>query len=229
MHVGLIGGIGPASTEYYYRLLVNRHSAVGKRLALTIANADARELVGNMKAGNASAQAECFAAYVKQLRAGGCEAVALTSMGAHFCIKELEAISALPILSAIPALESHFRRMGTSRIGVLGTSTVMESRLCGIRSVEVIVPRAEKLAKVHSNYIGMALAGAATDDHRQFFLTAGLELYRDQGAEVVVLGGTDLCLVFKEGDGDYGFPIVDSALIHAEAIARVAMGTMQQE
>jgi aspartate/glutamate racemase len=32
MHVGLIGGIGPAATEFYYRGLTDRHAKSGTRL-----------------------------------------------------------------------------------------------------------------------------------------------------------------------------------------------------
>ena len=46
-------------------------------------------------------------------------------------------------------------------------------------------------------------------------------MYRDQGAEVVVLGGTDLSVAFHGGDP--GYPVVDSAIVHADAIARAAM------
>jgi aspartate/glutamate racemase len=44
MHIGLIGGIGPAATEFYYRGLVARHAASGTHLELTIDHADLREL-----------------------------------------------------------------------------------------------------------------------------------------------------------------------------------------
>jgi aspartate racemase len=37
MHIGLIGGIGPAATEFYYRGLIDRHAKSGTRLELTIA------------------------------------------------------------------------------------------------------------------------------------------------------------------------------------------------
>jgi hypothetical protein len=40
----------------------------------------------------------------------GAEAVAVTSMGGHFCIRELEAISPLPILNAIPAVDVAIRQ-----------------------------------------------------------------------------------------------------------------------
>jgi aspartate racemase len=219
-HIGLIGGIGPASTEFYYRALVRLYAAAGQRLALTIANADARDMVGNLEAGAAVAQAEIFGRYVDQLRAGGCEAVALTSMGGHFCIKELTAVSSLPVISAIPALELHFSTAGLRRVGVLGTRAVMESGLYGISSVEVMAPAPEDLSTVHETYIAIAMAGAASDDQRRFFRAAGAKL-RDRGAEVIVLGGTDLFLAFDEED--HGYPIADCGLIHAAAIARVGL------
>jgi aspartate/glutamate racemase len=34
MHIGLIGGIGPAATDYYYRGLIDGHAAGGRRLDL---------------------------------------------------------------------------------------------------------------------------------------------------------------------------------------------------
>jgi aspartate racemase len=36
MHIGLIGGIGPAATEFYYRNLVRAHVAANCVLDLTI-------------------------------------------------------------------------------------------------------------------------------------------------------------------------------------------------
>jgi aspartate racemase len=218
MHIGLIGGIGPAATELYYRALVRLHAEAGRRLDLTIANADVREMTANLEAGAAGAQAAVFARYVDQLKAGGCEAAALTSMGGHFCIKALEAISSLPLISALPALEARFAGLGVKRVGVLGTRTVMDSKLYGVAGVEVIVP--EDRDATHANYVALAVAGSATDEQRRYFETAALAL-RDRGAEAIVLGGTDLFLAFD--GGDYPYPIVDCALVHAEAIARVAM------
>ncbi|MEJ0004004.1 MAG: aspartate/glutamate racemase family protein [Pararobbsia sp.] len=221
MHIGLIGGIGPAATEFYYRGLIKLYAAAGRRLSLTLAHADLRELAGNMEAGNAHAQAVSFAGYVDQLKAGGCEAVALTSMGGHFCIEALEALSNLPIISAIPALNAHLASTGARRVGVLGTKTVMQSKLYGISAVEVVAPLGEDFLSAHANYVAIASSGTATEAQKRFFESAAGKLHREQGAEIVVLGGTDLFLAFD--DRDYGYPIVDSAWVHAEAIARVGM------
>jgi len=223
MHIGLIGGIGPAATEVYYRALVRAHAAAGRRLSLTIVNADASEMIGNLEAGRAAEQAAIFAGYIDQLRAGGCAAAALTSMGGHFCIAELEARSSLPLISAVPVMDAHFGALGVARIGVLGTRAVMDSGLYGLKSVQVVAPPPGDIAAVHAAYVALAAVGYATPEQCAFFHEAARRLHHEQGAEIVVLGGTDLSVAF--GDVDLGFPIADSALIHADAIARAAMAS----
>ena len=61
MHIGLIGGIGPAATEFYYRGLTDRHAKSGTRLDLTIANAEVRDLAQNLADKDARKQAAIFA------------------------------------------------------------------------------------------------------------------------------------------------------------------------
>jgi len=222
MHIGLIGGIRPAATESYYRVLVKLYAKAEKRLELTIANADARELVQHLEAGESAAQAAIFAGYIDRLKAGGCAAVALTSMGAHFCIKDLAPISSLPLISGLRALEEYFSTIGIERVGVLGTRAVMESRLYGLSTVEVISLPAYELRLAHPHYIAMAVSGRATHEQRTFFEKAATHLIDVHGAKAVVLGGTDLGLAFDKPD--YPYRIVDCAQVHAEAIARVGVG-----
>jgi aspartate racemase len=221
MHIGLIGGIGPAATEVYYRALVRLYANADRRLDLTIANADAREVVNNLEAGNQMAQAAVFAKYIDRLKAAGCEAVALTSMGAHFCMGALEAMSSLPLMSALPALEAHFSAMNVTKVGVLGTRAVMESRLYGLAGVDVVTVPHDELGTAHAHYVAMAIAGKATDEQRAYFENAALHLVDEGAAEAIVLGGTDLFLAFDKPA--YPYPVVDCALVHAEAIAQVGM------
>ena len=98
MHIGLIGGIGPAATEFYYRGLIDRHAKAGTAPDLTIVHADVREMAANLASGDAQKQAEIFARLVQRLAAAGAELAAVTSMGGHFCIQELIAISPLPAI-----------------------------------------------------------------------------------------------------------------------------------
>jgi aspartate racemase len=40
MHIGLIGGIGPAATDFYYRRLISTFASKKAALELTIVHAD---------------------------------------------------------------------------------------------------------------------------------------------------------------------------------------------
>ena len=81
MHIGLIGGIGPAATEFYYRGLVNAFADAGKRLELTIVNASTEDLLRNLTHDTPQDQAEIFLAFVERLKAGVGPAVACIGPG----------------------------------------------------------------------------------------------------------------------------------------------------
>lgn len=217
MHIGMIGGIGPAATEFYYRGLIARHTKAGTRLDLTIAHADVRELSQNLANRDARKQAVIFARLIERLAAAGARAAAITSMAGHFTAGELEPISALPLINALPAVNAAIRERKLKRVGILGTRTVMESRLYGaIASAEFVLPEGEDLEAVHTSYVEMARTGQVTEAQRQTFFRVGRHLCRAEGAEAVMLGGTDLFLAVLGHDP--GFPVIDCADIHVEAI-----------
>jgi aspartate racemase len=224
VHIGLIGGIGPAATEYYYRGLIDRHASSNTTLDLTIVHADVREMSRNLTSRDAQKQANIFFTLVRRLAAAGAGVAAITSMGGHFCIRELELMSPLPLLNAIPEVDAEIKRRNVKTVGIIGTRMVMETRLYGaISSAAVVVPEGEALGEVHQKYAEMATAGRVTDEQRRAFFTAGEELYRSRGAEVVVLGGTDLFLAFQ--GHECGFPVLDCAEVHIEALYKKSIGT----
>ena len=217
MHIGLIGGIGPAATEFYYRGLIDRHARSNTTLDLTIVHADVREMSRNLASRDARRQAEVFAPLIRRLAAAGAQLAAVTSMGGHFCIRELEPISALPLLNALPEVDAAIKRKRFKTVGIIGTRMVMETRLYGaISSAAVVVPEGEEFEAVQQNYGDMAIAGRVNDAQRRVFFAAGERLCRDRGAEVVLLGGTDLFLAFQ--GQECGFPVLDCADVHVEAI-----------
>lgn len=220
MHIGLIGGIGPAATDFYYRGLIDRHAASGIPLEVTICHADVREMSRNLNDRTPTRQAEIFARLVGRMKAAGAGAAAITSMGGHFCVGELIPISSLPVLNAIPEVGAEIGRRGFRRIGIMGTRTVMESRLYGsLASVDVVLPEGDALDLVHTAYVTMATAGRVDDAQRRLFVEQGRKLC-ERGAEAVMLGGTDLFLAFEGIDP--GFPLIDCADIHVDAIYRTS-------
>lgn len=85
-----------------------------------------------------------------------------------------------------------------------------------------MVPQGPLLDQVHDTYVAMAGIGRITEEQKSFFHEMGAKLCREQGADAVLLGGTDLFLAFQGHDPDY--PVLDAADIHAEAIYRASIG-----
>ena len=223
MHIGLIAGIGPAATDFYYRGLIDRHVAAGIPLDLTMAHADVREMSRNLNDKTPGKQAETFARLIGRMKAAGAQAAAVTSMGGHFCINELLPISPLPLVHGIHAVDAAIKKSGLKKIGVMGTRTVMETKLYGgVSSAELVAPEGGALDEVHAAYSGMATVGRVTDQQREVIFREGRKLMRERGCEAIMLGGTDLFLTFQGHTPE--FPLVDCADIHVEAIyARSSM------
>ncbi len=217
MHIGLIGGIGPAATDFYYRSLISAFAHNKKELQLTIVHADAPTLLANLAAENGTAQVAIYQRLTERLVAAGADCVVVTSIAGHFCIDAFKAISPLPVIDMLAAVKDAVKARGLNRLGILGTRTVMESRFYGgLNPVEVVPPGPDQIDAVHDAYATMAAAGQVTDAQRSVFDRACTSLLEGAGVEAVILGGTDLTLVYDEATSDV--PLLDCAAVHVEAI-----------
>ncbi|PYG27791.1 aspartate/glutamate racemase family protein [Pelagimonas varians] len=222
MHIGLIGGIGVAATIVYYQRLT---AAVGGPFDLTIEHADVQTLIKNNLADEREAQAEVYARHIDRLKAAGCDCVAITSLGGHFCFEETIARSSLPLVSAVAPLDAFFVNQGISRIGLLGTRVVMHTRLFGQLGQTQAVAPDDDIERIGQSYQDMAVSGVCTPEQRALFIKAGRRMIDTMGAQAVVLAGTDLNLAF---DGhSTGYQVIDALDVHVAQLAALATGKSQ--
>jgi aspartate racemase len=222
MHIGLIGGIGPAATDFYYRRLITTFARNNAALDLTIAHADTPTLLGNLARNDVAAQVTIYLKLAERLASAGAGCVAVTSIAGHFCIETFKDVSPLPVIDLISEVSRTLEERSIQRIGLLGTRTVMESLFYGaLRQVVVVPPEGQSLEDVHNAYVAMAVSGAVTEGQRRVFIAASERLLSERCVQAILLGGTDLALVF--GSDDTSVPVIDCAAIHADAIARAAM------
>jgi aspartate racemase len=224
-HIGLIGGIGPAATAYYYQRIVQLFAEAAAPLSLTIGHTDLGALMKNMKGGRPEEQAQEYLRVTRQLAAAGADLAVVTSFGGSFCADEFERISPLDTINGPTAMAEHLAKAGVRSVGLLGTATVMGSRLYGKLDglCETLTPGDDgpsAMEQAHADYCALALSGAATAEQKARLFAAAQRLC-DRGAETVILGGTDLNVVF---DGSELMPVVDSAEVHVQAIVRRALG-----
>ncbi len=226
MHIGLIGGIGPAATLSYYQRLCARMRQLEAPLELTIVQADVNTLIRNNLADRRDEQAAIYAVLIDRLKAAGAECVGITSLGGHFCFDETARISALPLVSAVAPLDAFFAAEGIARVGLLGTRVVMRTRLYGQLHRTEAVACDDDIERLGQLYQEMAVSGVCGDAERDAFFAAGRRMVEEQGAEAIVLAGTDLNLAF-DGRRDPGYRVIDALDVHVAVLADLAAGRKQ--
>lgn len=222
MHIGLIGGIGPAATVVYYQRLCARMRQLGAPLELTIVQADINTLIRNNLADMREEQAAIFALLIDRLKAAGAECAAITSLGGHFCFDETVRISALPLVSAVAPLDDYFAGEGIARVGLLGTRVVMRTRLYGQLRKTAAVALDDEIESLGQLYLDVAVAGVCSVAQREALFDAGRRMMTEQGADAIVLAGTDLNLAFEGHDP--GYRAIDALDVHVALLAELAAG-----
>ena len=220
MQIGLIGGIGPAATDFYYRSLIEKFASEDADLDMTIVHADASTLVKNLMDDNKDAQVSIYNGLTKRLKNAGIECVAMTSIAGHFCIEQFVEKSVLPIVDLLSCIRAEVENRGYEKIGILGTKPVMESKFYSvIKSAEIVLPEGDLLEDVHNAYVEMATSGHASEDQKLVFDAACNQFITQNKVDAVMLGGTDLALVYNTNNVD--FALVDCAAVHVEELFRL--------
>lgn len=225
MHIGIIGGIGPASTELYYRELVKQYQVAHLSLELTIVHADIHELTKNLLANEKKKQAKIFLNYIKRLAKCGATHVLIPSLAGHFCLTELEIYSPLPIISALDVLRDYVQDNAISKVGILGTLPAMQTGIFGcFEKGSYIAPNSDEQIIVADTYRRFARNGYATANDKDAIFSIGQKLTSENKTEVVLLAGTDFFLAFN-GE-NCGFHAIDCAQLHIAHVVEQAKQSM---
>jgi len=215
--LGLIGGLGPSATVYYYRGLLAAHAAAEKTARLLIAHADVNAVRAFVENDDRAGLARYLAGFVSSLAAGGAEMSAIVAITPHICAAELTAISPLPLIDIVSEVAAEVQARRLRRVALFGTRFTVESRMFGRLGVDVVMPKASEIEQIHSIYMD-ALNDRSVpkqiDELRQLARTL---ISRDD-ADAVLIAGTDLSMVLNEQNA--GFPTIDCADVHIKAIAQ---------
>lgn len=222
MHIGLIGGIGPAATISYYSKLIEEFDKAKIPLQLTIAHAQIAPLVANAGANKKQAQAEIFAAHLHQLAGAGCDVAMITAMTGHFCFEQTEPLSPIPMINATKLVDDYCDDHNIKSVGLLGSPPVLATHMFGLlKSPNTIVPNSD-VEKLGATYMELANTASCSKQNREFLINAGAKMVTEQGAQAVLLAGTDLGLAFDGQQTSY--PVIDALEVHVAALVRMAGG-----
>ena len=217
--LGLIGGLGVGATVHYYRELIAAHERQGRVPRLLMAHADIKrvyEILGATK--DLDGLARYLGSFVESLAAGGAEFTAIVAATPHICAPQLVALSPIPLIDMLAEVAAVLRAKGLQRVALLGTRFTVESRMFGsLGDIDVVMPQPAEIDRINALYMDV-VAGRGTPPQIDELQKLAQTFISRDGAEVILIAGTDLSPVFTEANA--GFPLIDCAAIHIDAIMR---------
>src|ERR1700756_5432605 len=211
--LGLIGGLGVGATVHYYKRLAEGCEKLGLMLDIVITHASTPRVFEYVEAGDRDGLAEYLNGYIRRMKAGGAEIAVIPAVTPHFCVKELAATSALPVVSILDPLIDELSTRGVRRVAIFGTKFVIASKLFGALSgVAVITPKPDEVDVIHRTYVEVAATGKGSAEKHTTLSALAKTLVRRDGVDAIIFAGTDLASLFDESNTD--FPNVDCAGLH---------------
>ncbi len=220
--VGIIGGIAPESTVDYYRSIIavfRERTGDGSYPSIVIDSIDLQRML-TLAASDLPRLTEYLAGEVERLARAGADFALLASNTPHIVFEELERRSPVPLLSIVDTACETARRMGLTRVGLLGTRFTMEGRfypdVFSRAGILLVPPQPDERTIVHERYMGELVKGVFLPETRAELLRIVNRMKERDGVEAVVLAGTELPLLLR--DVDAGVPLLDTTRIHVDAI-----------
>ncbi len=215
--LGLVGGLGPNATVYYYNGLIAAHKARGAVARMLIAHADVDRGRPLAEAGKLDELARYLNGFIDATAAGGAEMAAIVAVTPHICSAQLAPLLRIPLIDMVATVADAIRARGLKRVAMLGTRSTVQSCMFGRLGVDVVVPKADEIETINNAYLDVVYdrnTAATLDRLRELAHT----LMQRDGAEAVLLAGTDLSMVMNEANA--GFPTLDCAGVHIAEITK---------
>ena len=195
------------------------HREQGRSLDLVMVHAETGTIFEFAQAGDRSGMASYLLGFVDRLHAAGAEFVAIPAVTPHLCIEQLAARSPIPVFDIFTPLRRELSRSGIRRAGILGTRFVMDSEMFGaLGGSEFVHAAKDDEDFIHRTYVEIAASGHATAEQRNGLIEIARSLCAEQGAETILLAGTDLVTAFRQKPAE--FPSIDCAALHLADIVQ---------
>jgi len=215
--LGLVGGLGPNATVYYYNGLIAAHKAQGRVARMLIAHADVDHGRPLAEAGKLDELARYLNSFIDSMAAGGAEMTAIVAVTPHICTAQLLPLLKIPLIDMVSTVVDAIKARGLKRIALFGTRSTVASPMFSRLGAEVVMPRPDEIEFINNAYLDVVYDRSTPAGIDRLRELAHALIKRD-GAEAVLLAGTDLSMVMNEQNA--GFPTLDCAGLHIAEITR---------
>ncbi len=207
--IGIVGGVGPAATVDFIDKVVARTAASRDQDHVKMVvehNPQIPDRTENLFGGGADPTIPLYSA-CKKLETQGADMIAIPCNTAHAFVQRIQTFLGIPIVNMLfETVEAIKRRHPQCRaVGLLATSGTVGSRVYNdiieAASLRTVVPDAECQDLVMRAIYGeQGVKAGFTDGQCRDDLLKALENVVEKGADVVILGCTELPLILAETD-----------------------------
>jgi aspartate racemase len=196
--IGVVGGLGPEGTVYYYRKLASALAQVpaAERPGIVVDHVWIDRFVALLRAGDEEGIASLFASSLERLRAAGARAAMIAAVTPHKFIDAIRRRSPLPLVDLVEATTEDVVRAGLRSVGLLGTRTTLTSpffvdrlRRAGVR---VVVPDEAGIAWLDELIFGPLAVGRPTPAMKDELSGVVARMTREAPVDALVVACTDL-------------------------------------
>jgi aspartate racemase len=220
--IGLLGGMSWESSVLYYQQLNQyvRANVGGLHSApLTLDSVDFAQMAQWLSRGDWAEISVALQNRAKVLEASGAQCIALCTNTMHKVFDEISTSVNVPMLHIATPTIAALQAAGLTKVAFLGTRYSMEDGFLDAyfneRGIRLMMPDLAGRDAVHSIIFDELVCGVVTDTSRVIYQRVIADLV-EQGAQAVVLGCTEICLLLS--NGDVAVPMFDTASLHIQAL-----------
>jgi aspartate racemase len=226
--LGLIGGTSWHSTIDYYRII---NELVGKRLGglnsakLFLYSVNFEEFRPPDDVSKWGSVIELLIDVSQKLERAGAEGLVLCANTPHLVADLVQEKINIPIIHIAEATAKAIRKMGITKVILLGTKFTMEQAFFRDKlakyNIEVVVPGEEDRNYIHRSIFDEMGKGIFNDSTKRDYLDIIQDLSKDKVGGVI-FGCTEIPMLIKPEECP--IPSFDTTYIHAEAAVGFALG-----
>lgn len=220
--IGILGGMSNHATAEYYRLLNEQLAAAspgntGEIVIVSVNYGNIEHFVFN---GLWAGAEQYLAEKLDRLEAAKPDVVLCASNSMHLAFEPVIEKRRTPYIHIVDPTGHAIRQAGISRIGLLGTKFTMNSvnmhrRYLERWGVEIIVPDEQDRDLIDHVTLQELCHGVVSPDSKSEALDVVADL-EERGAQGIILGCTELCLLLKPEDVPH-LPAFDTTALHIAA------------
>jgi len=226
--IGLLGGMSWESSAVYYQLINEkvRETLGGTYSAKSVMySVEFHEMETLQHAEDWNKLTEIMIDAAQKVERAGADFLVICTNTMHKMVPEIKEKISIPILHIADATAEKIKEKGIKKIGLLGTNFTMtqdfyKGRLEEEHWLKVITPNETDRQIIHDIIYNELILGNIKDESRKKYQDI-IKKLKDQGAEGVILGCTEIPLLIKQKDSP--IPIFDTTKIHAEKAVEFAL------